>query len=282
MNYFYSLLNAAAIYGSLAALQVLLLNRMGLAFAAIPLFAGIGAYALAAWSLGVSASAGFLLLAFLSAVGMAVLSNRLREDHYLLATLATLECLGAIVGLSEPLGGREGLPLPAGWTVGGRGFETSMLFWTLGTLTIICVAIRIVLSLDIGAAIDRLRENAKVAERYLPATSVRSVVVSACVVTATAVGLLYLAYHGRVSPTIFSLDFALLVLAFTVMAGRLPELAALAALLYWVFPYWLTKVFPLSQQGAADVVRFCWGALLIAAVLTPSLLHTYRQRRRRT
>lgn len=282
MSYFYSLLNAAAIYGSLAALQVLLLNRMGLAFAAIPLFAGIGAYAFAAWALGTGASVGLLVLALVLAIGMAVLSNRLREDHYLLATLAALECLGATIGLSEPLGSREGLPLPAGWTVGGRGFETMMLIWTLGTLGVICVALRVVLSLDVGAAIDRLRENPHVAERYVPANSVRIFAVSACVVTATAVGLLYLAYHGRVSPTIFSLDFALLVLAFTVMAGRFPELAAFAALLYWVLPYWLTKVFPLSQQGAADLIRFFWGSLLILAVIAPSLLHSYRQRRRRT
>src|SRR5438477_215581 len=160
MSYFLSLLNEAAVYGSLAALQALLLNRLGLAFAAIPAFVGLGAYALAARVLGGFASAQFVVIA---------------------------------VGL------------------------------------------------------------------------------------AGAIGVLYLCYHGRVSPSIFSLESALLVLAFTVMASRWPELAALAALLYGVLPYFLTKVFPLSQQGAADVIRICWGGLLITAVLLPHMLRN-RQR----
>lgn len=278
MNYFFSLLNEAAVYGSLAALQALLLNRLGLAFAAIPAFVGLGAYALAAAAAGGFAAAQFVVIAVALAIGMALLANRLRRDHYLLATLATLECLGAWVGMSSALGGREGLPLPPTWSVGGPGFEARMLVWTLGTIAFVILTIRLILGSAAGAAIDRIREHPEAAARWCPVQKVRGVVVAVAVVLASVIGVLYLGYHGRVSPGIFSLESALLVLAFTVMAWRWPELAALAALLYGVLPYLLTKVFPLSQQGAADLIRICWGGLLIAAVLLPHLLRN-RQRK---
>ena len=272
MSYFFSLVNIAAIYGSLAALQVLLLNRLGLAFAAIPIFAGLGAYAIAASVLGYSVSLGLVALTGLLAVGISFLSNHLPRDLYLLCTLAALECLGATIGSSVPLGGREGLSIPPGFSVGGPEFERTMLPWTLGTLLAITLTLRLVLNSAAGAAIDRLRENPDSAERWFPVRSFRVIVVGGCVALATWVGVLYLAYQGRVSPSMFSLDFALLVLAFTVMAYRTPELAGVAALLYWMLPYWLTRHFPLSHQGAADLIRICWGALLIAAVVVPRTL----------
>src|SRR5437879_5982853 len=107
MSYVISLLNAAAIYGALAALQALLLNRLGLAFAAMPAFLGLGAYTVAAYTHSPGVAAAVLGSAALSGVGMALLANPLRKDHYLLATLAILECLGAVFGSSRALGGRE-------------------------------------------------------------------------------------------------------------------------------------------------------------------------------
>lgn len=277
MNYFFSLVNEAALFGALAALQVLLLNRLGLAFAAVPVFTGLGAYAIAAWSLGAATSLGMLLLAGLLAVGMSFLANYLQRDHYLLATLAALECVGGAIGMSAALGGREGLPIPTSWSVGGPGFETRAMFWTVGALAIVILAIRLVLNSAAGVAVDRIREHPECAVRWFQASRFRVVVVSLSVTLATAAGVLYLAYHGRVSPGVFSLEFALLVLTFSVMAGRWPELAALSALLFWILPYWMTKLLPLSQQGAADLIRVCWGGLLIASVLVPRLL---RERQR--
>lgn len=279
MSYLFSLVNAAAVYGSLAALQVLLLNRVGLAFAAIPVFAGLGAYIVAAWAVGGTLSVGLFALALALAVSISLLSNYLPRDHYLLGTLAMMECLGAAIGSSETLGGREGLPVPVGWGVGGPGFESSMLIGTLGSLAVVTLGIRLLLSSAAGAAIDRLRENPEAAARFFPARTFRVLTVGGCVAAAMALGVLYLAYSGRVGPTIFSLDFALLVLAFTVMAHRSPEVAGLAALLYWILPYVMTKILPMSQQGAADVIRFVWGGLLISAVLLPEILRTRRQLR---
>jgi ABC-type branched-subunit amino acid transport system permease subunit len=281
MNYFFSLVNEAALFGALAALQVLLLNRLGLAFAAVPVFTGLGAYAVAAWRLGAAASLGMLLLAGLLAIGMSLLANYLRRDHYLLATLAALECVGGAIGMSTALGGREGLPLPASWSVGGPGFETGAMFWTLGTLALVILAIRLVLNSAAGVAVDRIHEHPESAVRWFQASKFRVIVICLCVILATAAGILYLAYHGRVSPGVFSLEFALLVLTFSVMAGRWPELAALSALLYWILPYWMTKLFPFSQQGAADLVRVCWGGLLITSVLLPRLLHDRQRSLRR-
>lgn len=276
MNYFLSLLNEAAVYGALAALQALLLNRLGLAFAAVPAFAGLGAYAVAASAFGDATTTQVVAVTIGLTVGMTLLANRLRRDHYLLATLAALECLGAWVGTSTTLGEREGLPAPAGWAVGGPGFETMMLPLTLGCLAVVLLAIHGILGSAAGVAVDRIREHPEAAVRWCPAGRVRGVVVGVVAVLAGATGVLYLRYHGRVSPTIFSLESALLVLAFTVMAARWPAVAALAALLYGVLPFLLTKTFPLSRQGAADLIRICWGGLLIAAVVVP-----YRLRNRR-
>jgi ABC-type branched-subunit amino acid transport system permease subunit len=277
MNYFLSLVNEAAIFGALAALQVLLLNRLGLAFAAIPVFAGLAAYAVAAWSISPTLPIALLLVAAALAVGMSILSNSLQRDLYLLATLAAIECVGGAVGISTTLGGREGLPLPPTWSVGGPGFETITLLWTVGSLLALTLIIRLTLHLCTGVAIDRLREQPRQCVRWFPVAIFRWFVVGLSVALAGEIGVVYLAYHGRVGPGVFSLDFALLVLAFSVMAGRWPELAAPAAMLYWILPYGMTKLFPLSQQGAADLIRICWGCLLIGAVLVPQLL---RERRR--
>jgi hypothetical protein len=274
VNYFISLANEAAVFGALAAVQALLLNRLGLAFAAVPAFAGLAAYAAAAGPAGDGAAV--LAAAAGLAVGMILLANRLLRDHYLLATLAALECLGVWVGTSRALGEREGLAAPAGWDVGGPGFEARMLPLTFGGLAVVLLAVRGVLGSAAGAAVDRLREHPEAADRWCPAGRVRGFVVGLAVVLAAGTGVVYLRYHGRVSPGIFSLESALLVLAFTVMAGRRPELAAAAALLYGVLPFLLTKAAPVSHRGAADLIRICWGVLLVAAVVVPHRLRTRR------
>lgn len=279
MNYFLSLINAAAIYGAMAALQSLLFNRLGMAFAALPVFVGLFAYSLAAWSIGWTVGAGLLTLAIGLGLGMAVLANFLPKDHYLLCTLAVLECLAAVIGSSNTLGAREGLSVADRWELGGPGFETSMLPWTVGAFLALLVAIRLVLNSPAGIAIDRLREHPETAARFLPSAWLRSIVIGASATIAMMLGAIYLAYHGRVSPSIFSLDFALLVLTFSVMAYRIPELAGVAALLYWALPYGLTKVLPLSQRGAAELIRFSWGLVLVLVVVVPAILRERRQLR---
>ena len=188
MTYFFSILNGASVFGCLAALQVLLLKRMGLAFAAIPLFAGVGAYAFAASELSLAYSFALLLLAAATGVGFAWLSGRLSKDLFLLATLAFLELAGAAIGASSTLGGREGLPAPSWWEVGGNGFEQRMLVFNLGLLVFVVGLLRWVLNSAAGAAIDRLNENADSADRWFPKRKFESLAIITCCTMATIAG----------------------------------------------------------------------------------------------
>jgi|CXWL01.1.fsa_nt_gi ABC-type branched-subunit amino acid transport system permease subunit len=266
MSYFLSLLNAAAIFGGLAALQALLLNRLGLAFAGMPAFLGLGAYAVVMSQQGPAAPALLVGVAAFAGVGLTSLSGSLRKDHYLLATLATLECLAAIFGTPGRLGGREGLATPAAWTVGGRGFEESMLPWTLSAFFAVIAGSRFLLGTAAGVAVDRIREHPQTAGRWFPDQVIRHTVVAGCLLAATAMGVLYALYYGRVGPNVFSLESAILVLIFTVLGGRSPEVAALSALAYWSLPYFLTMLLPLSERGAADFLRVTWGGLVVATI----------------
>jgi ABC-type branched-subunit amino acid transport system permease subunit len=266
LSYALSLLNAAAIYGSLAALQVLLVNRLGLAFAALPAFLGLGAYAIAVADQGSSILAAVVIGAVVTGTAMVALANRLRRDYYLLATLALLECLSALFGTSAPLGGREGLAAPQGWPVGGGGFELRMLPRMLAALLGVAVLVRALLNAPVGAAIDRIREHPETASRWFRAARIRGLVVAFALIAAWLMGGLYLAYYGRISPTVFSLDAAILVLVFTVIGGRHPELGAAAALLYWSLPFVLTAILPITQIVAAEFVRIMWGLLVVTMI----------------
>lgn len=281
MSYFFSILNTAAIYGCLAALQVVLLKRMGLAFAAIPVFAGLGAYAVATLDVSIFLAVLLLMSATVAALAFGQVSNHLPKDLYLLGTLAAIEVCGAAIGASKILGGREGLPAPAQWEIGGRGFETQMLKWNLLSLVLVVGLVRWVLSSSAGIAIDRLNENPRTAKRWFPAYRFQSLTIVICCSLAMIIGGLYLAYNGRVAPTIFSLDFAILVLSFSIMAWRLPELAVFAAALYWVLPYLMTKQFSMNQQAASEFIRIAWGALVVTAIIVPNYVLEIRQKRNR-
>lgn len=280
MTYLISLLNHGALVGAAAALQGLLVNRLGLAVAAIPGFVGLGAYLMVAREVGEAQTAFVLASALLLAILMVWLSSRLRRDLYLLATLAMLECLGAMFGTSTSFGAREGLLVassfivPAGFS---EDIEVAALAWCLSSLAIVLLWNRVLLSLPVGVAIDRIRETPETAGRWFPASTLQAAVVAQAFVLAMVVGAVYAAYAEHVSPSVFSLDGALLVLAFTVIAGRVPELAAAAAVLYSLLPFALTKWAPLDGRAAAEMVRVLFGALLIAAVLVPVLL---KERRR--
>lgn len=276
MNYLLSLLNLAALFGALAALQALLLNRLGLAFAAMTAFLGLGAYGVATYQIGPGVSILFFASAMLLAWVMAHLAYRLRGDYFLLATLAVLECLGAVVSATPGLGGREGLPLAPAAELGGSHFELRMLLPTAGALSVVVAVCAFVLSSAAGVAIDRFREHQETAARWFPVRRLLLFSVLLAAFLGLAVGAVYITYVGRVTPRVFSIDLAILVLMFTVLAGKRPALAALGALLYWVLPYWASSLLPLSRQGAADGVRMLWGLLVILAVLIPGAIERRR------
>lgn len=267
MSYLLSLLNAAALVGAVAALQALLLNRLRLAFAAMAAFAGLGAYAVA---LGGPAGLGLFALAAALTVLFARLAERLPRDEYLLATLALLAVLGATVSASEAFGGRTGLA-PAGVQVGGPGFEARMAPWTLGALGLVVVGLRLLQRSALGVAVDRIGEGGRTLVPFLPVGRFRGSVLGIAALVATGVGALTVLYRGRVGPDVFSVDRAVHLLTFTVVAGRHPELAALVALVDAVFPYLASRVLPLSTRGAEEIERLIWGALVVAMAVGPAI-----------
>lgn len=266
MSYVISLINTAAVFGACAALQAVLLNRLGLAFAAVPAFLGLGCY-LSATRDDPALSLGLAAAATASAVLVTWLADRLARDEYLLASLALLECLGATIGLVPGLGGRVGLPHPDPGSLGGPDFEVRMLPWTLTALLASCLVARGVLGSALGIAVDRIREAPAMVDQWLPVAKVRATLVGLVSVGALLLGPLYLAYQGRVGPQVFSIEFAIRLLTFTVLAGRWPELGAVSALAYWVFPYVATQYLDLSTRGAEDLVRILWGVLVVVVAM---------------
>lgn len=258
MSYLLSLLNAAALVGALAALQALLLNRLRLAFAAIVVFSGLGGLAFAAQG---PTGLVLIVIAIMLVFGFAWLAERLPKDELLLASLSALVTIGAIVGATPSLGGRTGLA--SGSAVGGPGFEAQMAPWTLGMLVLLIVGIRALLGSAMGIAIDRMGESGSQVRPFLPVARFRGAVMVVVMVAAFGVGALTVVYRGRVGADVFSVDNAVRVLTFSVVAGRRPELAALLALVDGVFPFLSSRVLPLSIRGAEEAVRIGWGLLVV-------------------
>ncbi len=272
MTYFLSLLNQGALFGTLAAIQVLLLNRLGLAFAAIPAFAGIGAYLLVVTPVNPFFALFFLLTGGGLTLLMAHLGSRLRHDFYLLATLAVLECLGGIIGAIPSLGGREGLSFLDGNYVGGPGYELEMIWWSMGLFLMTLFILRWLLQSPLGLAIDRIEEHPESAVRWFPANRFRFLLIITCCSLGLISGLVYGYYHGHIGPQVFSIDKAILVLMFSIMAMRWPELAGLAALLYWVLPFFITELIGGSTGKVGEIIRLIWGSMLICSIFWPSYL----------
>ena len=63
------------------------------------------------------------------------------------------------------------------------------------------------------------------------------------------------------------------------MSIKLPELAAVAACLYWILPYLVTKKSSIDQQVASEIIRIIWGILMISAVSLPPLLARHKQKK---
>lgn len=265
MTYVLSLLNAAALIGIVAALQALLLNRLRLAFAAMLAFSGLGAFAFAASG---SARLALIVAALLLVALFAWLAERLPRDEYLLATLSLLATLGAVVSASPTLGGRTGLA-PADVSVGGAGFEAAMAPWTLGALLVVVLGLRWILRSALGIAIDRIGEGGGALSPFLPVGRFRFAILTGAVLVAIATGVLSVVYRGRVGPDVFSIESAVRLLTFTVIAGRRPELAAGVALVDGVFPFLASRVLPLSIRGAEEAARIAWGAAVVALAVWP-------------
>lgn len=268
MRYALSLFNYGALWGSIAVIQGLLLNRLGLAIAAVPAFVGLGAYAFASARFGFVNWLLFALLALGLAVLMAWLANRLRLDYYLLATLSILECLGGGIGLSLLLGGREGLMMES-TLFDTADPEVAMFPWSMACVLFVLLWVRSLLRAPLGIAIDRMRENPATSVRWFPAKRLRSAVVAQALLLAFGIGHLLVYYQGHVSPKVFSLSTALLILAFSVISGRYPEIASGVAILYWVLPFALAHSEIASGREAAEVVRIIWGLILVGVVSAP-------------
>jgi ABC-type branched-subunit amino acid transport system permease subunit len=252
---------------SLVAAQSLILNRLGIPFAAITTFSGIGAYAVA---LALNGSWGLLpvavLLSILIVIGFSALAPPLPQDRYLLLTLAVLGVLRAIAGSSANLGGQlgmssatsllppqEALPFAAGAVL---LFATSLLAHAL------------IKRSEFGLAISvaRTARTDVAASAFVPVKKITFVCFVIASLLALMAGVLKAMYAGRVDPDQFAIRTAVILLMPALMAGSSPLRIGLLSLFFFAFPDLFGVLFGYGATSLAFLREMVWSALIIAMV----------------
>ena len=247
--------------------QALLLNWLGVPFAAITLFAGLAAYGVAvAVQFGGLAVLPLVLLALVLLLIFVFLVPNLPEDRYLLLTLATLALTRAFAGSLVRLGGQLGISsaapaLPPQQPASYLIFVVPLFLLALGGVVLLQRS-------QMGLAVDiaRLARSQPLAAALVPLPILRIALFGFAVLLAVAAGTLQGLYSGRVDPNVFRLDVAITVLVVTLAAGRRPLRVALVAIAFFGFPDIFASLFGYQRAAVAHVREIAWSiAILVLA-----------------
>lgn len=252
---------------TLVGAQALILNNLGIPFAAITLFAALGGYAAAAISLQTGAlHVSLILLA--AAVFFALfhgLRRSLPNDRYLLLSLAALEVTGALAGTASSLGGQLGA------RVGWRGLPTydagAYLPIAASLFALVLLLLWLCERTEIGFAIEltrRSRSDDRV-RALVPADRLCLLVLGAATAIAVMTGVTKGLYSGRVSPADFGLELAISTLVATLVAGRRAWTVAVVAVAFFAFPRLFSSVLGYQLQAMGHVREILWSVLILAA-----------------
>lgn len=251
----------------LVAAQALVLNRLGIPFAAITAFSGIGAYAVAlalggSW-FGLTLA---VLLGVLTAAGFSVLAPLLPEDRYLLLTLAVLGVLLATAGTAAGLGGQLGMTSASMLLPPQEPLPFAIAAVVLFATSLLAHALIGRSEFGLAVCVARTARVDITAKSFVPIKKITL----ACFLVAASIaiwaGVLRATYSGRVDPNQFRIRTAIVVLMPTLAAGSSPLRIGLLSLVFFAFPDLFAVFFGYDATSLAYIREMSWSALIIAMV----------------
>lgn len=249
---------------SLVLAQVLVVNWLGMPFAAITLFAGVAAYAVAlALQFGFVASGVTLGLAGLMLIAFIGLVDVLPQDSYLLVTLAALGFTGALASGSKTLGGQLGMSSVSKLLAAQD--PQPFLFCAVPIFLLAFGAVWILGRSQLGMAsnLARLARLNKQAVPLVPMKSLTKLLLSVAFILAVSSGALQGLYTGRVDPNIFRIENAIPVLVATLASGRNHWRAAVVAVGFFVFPDLFADLIGYQRSALAQCREIALGVFIM-------------------
>jgi len=251
----------------LVAAQALVLNSLGIPFAAITAFSGIGAYAVAL-ALGGS-WIGLAFAALLTAVtlaGFSFLAPLLPQDRYLLLTLAVLGVLLATAGSAAGLGGQLGLKSASTLLPPQEPLPFAVAAVLLFSMSLLAHAL--IGRSEFGLAVSVARNSRLdiTAKSFIPVKRITLVCFVIAASIAMLAGVLRATYSGRVDPNQLRIRTAIVILMPTLAAGSSPLRIGILSVVFFAFPDCFAVLFGYDATSLAYIREMAWSALIIAMV----------------
>jgi ABC-type branched-subunit amino acid transport system permease subunit len=252
---------------SLVAAQALVLNRLGIPFAAITAFSGISAYAIALALNGSATALPFAgLLCIIAVAGFSVLARVLPQDQYLLLTLAVLGVLRATAGSAQGLGGQLGMSSASTILPPQESLPFAVAALVLFTLSLIVHALINRSEFGLAISVARISRTDFTASTFVPVKKITVVCFIVASTIAACAGVLKALYAGRVDPDQFRVRTAIILLMATLVVGSSPWRIALLSLVFFAFPDFFGFLFGYNATSLAFIREMAWSVLIIAMV----------------
>ncbi len=258
MNFVWLDIAVRVLLGStLVMAQAVLLNWLGVPFAAITLFAGVAAYGAVAGVAPVIVALALLEAAFL------LLVRPLPQDRYLLLSLASLALMRSAVGAVNRFGGQLGTASVSTLIPAQR--PTSAFPFALALFLAAFLLLLALRHSQMGLAVDTARIGATdfCANSMTPVGMITALLLGAAVLLAAFAGAVQGAYAGWIDPNVFRIDYAITMLVATLVIGRMPIRGALLAMAFFVFPDFFSSALGYNRTASAHIREILWGAAII-------------------
>jgi ABC-type branched-subunit amino acid transport system permease subunit len=251
----------------LVAAQALVLNRLGIPFAAITAFSGIGAYAVAlslngSWAILPST----LLLGALMAIGFSALSRPLPQDRYLLLTLAVLGVLRATAGTVPALGGQLGMSSASTALPPQQSLPFALVALVLFAAALVAHALIERSEFGLAISVARIARTDIAASAFVPVKKIALACFTIASLIAIFAGALKALYAGRVDPDQFRIRTAVILLMATLVVGSSPLRIGLLSLAFFAFPDLFGAFFGYNTTALAFIREMVWSVLIITLV----------------
>lgn len=248
---------------TLVGAQALVLNHLGIPFASITLFAGLGGYLVAAGSLGGAAPAVVLVAVALAFVLFYGLRRSLPDDRYLLLSLAALQVARAIAGGAKSWGGQLGTGVTwKGLPTYDAGFFLPV---ALAAFAGVLVLLRLLERSQLGLAVElaRLSRGDERPRALVPVDGLSLLLLGLAAAIAGLVGMTGGLYAGRVSPDAFGLNLAISTLVATLVAGRRAWTVGIVSLAFFAFPHLFSSLLGYQVEAMGHLREILWSAAVL-------------------